>query len=354
MLYSITLNQKVLLELEPSITITESIVLVAVYHLCTSVNEQIENKRITKNNIRYTWVDYKNLLEQVPLLNLKHPTSLWRVLKRLEDFEFLTSTIGQHKRKFVAMLPRVDEIFASYTKNPKTPGGVIEVQKRIQKTPKTPGGVSIYKEDENIKDKSINYSNLQKSDELYSSSNLCGSSSSQGLSLSSPIGSEEETPRLSNPSTSPPVGSDSSVPGEPAKAPADIDSLVARSFGTNDGEASAVVTSEVQVDPTNQVMTVFYEFNSGFSFGNKTQRSAALRLIESQGLDIVLNVAKAVLFKRLVEKDKFCPSIENPLELERKWLKVCGYLQLETKKTPKYIDFDSMCPSHGHVENPGF
>jgi hypothetical protein len=112
MKYFITIHQDKILELMPRAKVVDGIILDYVYWFCTSPSPVIEEKRIVgPDGLKYTWLNYDWLLNDLPILRINAKSALTPVFQRLEKCGFLKSYSPDNQRKFIALLPMVDELF---------------------------------------------------------------------------------------------------------------------------------------------------------------------------------------------------------------------------------------------------
>ena len=106
MKYNINLNQRALYELTPKIKLVEAVILDYLIMLCREQNEKIEEQRING----YTWVDYKYLLKDMPLLKGRTPATLTPKIKKLKELGYIETFI-QDSRKFVKLTTLCESLF---------------------------------------------------------------------------------------------------------------------------------------------------------------------------------------------------------------------------------------------------
>lgn len=107
MKYNININQLALSETE--LDLIDSAILDYLYFYCNSKSEEIEKQRVDG----FTWVDYKNLLRDMPLLRIKSSHSLSPRIKRIEKAGFIETKIirkSGHRRLIVKMTRLVDSL----------------------------------------------------------------------------------------------------------------------------------------------------------------------------------------------------------------------------------------------------
>jgi DNA-binding PadR family transcriptional regulator len=108
----ITINQDKLLELAPDANLSDGAILEYVFWFCASPSLEVEKYRITApDGLKYTWVDYEKLLSDLPILRIKSKSSITPIFKRLEEWGFIKSYSPDNQRKYIAVLPKFDELF---------------------------------------------------------------------------------------------------------------------------------------------------------------------------------------------------------------------------------------------------
>jgi len=117
MQYTITINQLVLAYTK--LDLIESAIIEYLCFICTSLNEKIEKER----QDGYTWVNYKHLMKEMPLLRIKSKSAITPRIKKIEKEGYVACRII-HQRLYVRLLPKVDELFTNTnshnTKDPET------------------------------------------------------------------------------------------------------------------------------------------------------------------------------------------------------------------------------------------
>jgi len=111
MKFTININQEKLIQIEPRAKLVDGAILDYLYWLCNSNSEAVEKlRKKDSEGLRYTWVNYGHLLDDMPLLGGKSRASLTPVFKRLESWGFIKTMIMGHQMKYVALLPKTDEL----------------------------------------------------------------------------------------------------------------------------------------------------------------------------------------------------------------------------------------------------
>jgi hypothetical protein len=118
MKYTIVLNQLVLAYTK--LDLIEGAIIDYLYFICTTPNKKIDDERIDG----FTWVNYKHLMKDMPLLRIKSKSAITPRIKKIEKAGFILSRIiGQ--KMYIKLLPKVDELFTNTNgHNPKDPASV--------------------------------------------------------------------------------------------------------------------------------------------------------------------------------------------------------------------------------------
>ena len=108
MKYTIYINQKELCKTD--FDLVDGAILDYLYFICNSKNEKIKKQRIDG----YTWVDYKKILNDNPMLRIKSTGALTRRVKKMEDTGFIKSIERRkngHKLKYFALTKKSNSLF---------------------------------------------------------------------------------------------------------------------------------------------------------------------------------------------------------------------------------------------------
>ena len=81
MRYSTFINNLAIVNNKLNLTIVDAAIVEYMRDLCTSCSKKIEDKRIDG----YTWFDYKNMLNELPLLDLKYQMFQKKNMKRIKE-----------------------------------------------------------------------------------------------------------------------------------------------------------------------------------------------------------------------------------------------------------------------------
>lgn len=111
MKYNIVINQLALSKTK--LDLIDAAILDYLYVYCNSLNKQIETNRLRDNTGVWTWVNYEQLLDDMPLLSkiLSRKTSLVSRFNKLEKEGFIKTKLGQFSRKYIQLTERVDSMF---------------------------------------------------------------------------------------------------------------------------------------------------------------------------------------------------------------------------------------------------
>ena len=98
-------------------------------------------------------------------------------------------------------------------------------------------------------------------------------------------------------------------------------------------ETSSVIIEESQSKEIAQVMEIFVQLNPTLSYGNKSQRSAIISLLDKLGFERTLAVAQ---YAMSIMSDQYAPRITTPIELKNKLGQLVAYKQKNVNQ-PKGI-----------------
>ncbi|MBT4384129.1 hypothetical protein HOD30_00080 [Candidatus Peregrinibacteria bacterium] len=111
MKFSIFINQKLFQEIAPEIGIKDAAILGYIQGLCESSSKKVLRKVISaeSDGELYTWINYRHLLKEMPMLGYKSTASVSYAITRLEEAGFV---IGIQEnitnRKFICLTEKVD------------------------------------------------------------------------------------------------------------------------------------------------------------------------------------------------------------------------------------------------------
>lgn len=106
MKYQININQLVLAE--TSLDLIDMAILDYLMFYCNSKNPKIEEKRISFNEEKYTWINYESLIEDMPALRIKSKNSLTPRIHRIAEEGFIKIKIGQYSKLYICLTYKVD------------------------------------------------------------------------------------------------------------------------------------------------------------------------------------------------------------------------------------------------------
>lgn len=108
--------------------------------------------------------------------------------------------------------------------------------------------------------------------------------------------------------------------------------------GSNEGVTDTNVSVQDEpavVNPVNALFSILLEVNQTLNFGNKTERSAAQRIIDRLGEEKALASARAAVMASR-SGEQFAPSITTPLELEKKMGKLVNFYKRTSISSQSY------------------
>lgn len=109
MKYNININQ-IILSQYTELDIKDMAIFDYIYTMCASVNTKIEKERY-KN---HTWINYDNLIKDMPALKIKSRNSITPRINKLEKIKLITvlrKMIKGHRRVFVRITTKADSVF---------------------------------------------------------------------------------------------------------------------------------------------------------------------------------------------------------------------------------------------------
>ena len=77
------------------------------FWICTSVSDKVTAKRINIDERVYTWINYKHLIKEMPMLSATSTSTLSNIIQRLEKAELIETKIKSEKngrQKYVRLL----------------------------------------------------------------------------------------------------------------------------------------------------------------------------------------------------------------------------------------------------------
>ena len=110
MKYSISINQLALSKVSPTTTLKEAVILDYLVCICSAKSKRIYSKRIQVGGEYYTWVNYKHLIEEMPLLKFKTNGAVALAIGKLEEAGFLKTHLVNGSKKYVAITEKADSL----------------------------------------------------------------------------------------------------------------------------------------------------------------------------------------------------------------------------------------------------
>ena len=115
MKYNININQLVLSK--TNLNLIDCAILDYLYYYCNSKNEKIEAHR----KEGFTWINYKTLIDEMPLLRIKTRQSITPHIKKIAQEKFIEGKLIRTKGKrsttklFVKLTVKIDKLFVKLT-----------------------------------------------------------------------------------------------------------------------------------------------------------------------------------------------------------------------------------------------
>ena len=109
MKYSININQLVLAD--TNLDLLDAAILEYIYYYCTSQNEKIIANRVCEGTVCWTWVDYRNLIEDMPILRIKSIGSLTPRIERIKEAGFVKNKRIGNQKLYFSITGKCDELF---------------------------------------------------------------------------------------------------------------------------------------------------------------------------------------------------------------------------------------------------
>ncbi len=109
MKYFILINQQILSKTE--LDIIDGAILDYIYFYCNSQNEKIKKQRINENGELWTWINYKSLLEDMPMLKIKSAGAITPRIEKIEKSGYVRTKHFQHQKKYFQMTAKSDGLF---------------------------------------------------------------------------------------------------------------------------------------------------------------------------------------------------------------------------------------------------
>ncbi len=105
MKFNININQIALANTR--LDIADGAILDYLYYLCSSPSPKIQQNRIDG----YTWVNYRHLMSEMPLLRIKAKGAITPRIQRIEKEGFIRTRKDKRRRIFVQLTGKIDSLF---------------------------------------------------------------------------------------------------------------------------------------------------------------------------------------------------------------------------------------------------
>lgn len=109
MQFTININQEKLARSD--LDLIDAAILEYLYHLCSSVSQEVEKSRKVDDSGVWTWVDLPTLAKEMPLLRIKNSTALSRRIPKIERTGFIVSKKGAGNKLYVKLTPQCDGLY---------------------------------------------------------------------------------------------------------------------------------------------------------------------------------------------------------------------------------------------------
>jgi len=115
MKYFILINQQVLSK--TNLDIIEGAILDYIYFYCNSQNEKVKKQRITDKNELWTWIDYKTLLRDMPMLKIKSIGAITSRINKIEKSGYIKTKRFKNIKKYFRMTAKSDDLFINMNRS---------------------------------------------------------------------------------------------------------------------------------------------------------------------------------------------------------------------------------------------
>lgn len=110
MKYNININQKAFSKIAPELDVIDGAILDFIRAMCTAQYPAIEKHRITNKKGKWTWVDYKLLSDEMPMINITAKSAITARVQKIEKAGFVETMRGQGHLLYVKLLPLIDRL----------------------------------------------------------------------------------------------------------------------------------------------------------------------------------------------------------------------------------------------------
>ena len=109
MKYFILINQQILSE--TNLDIIDGAILDYIYFYCNSQNEKVKKQRITNKKEVWTWIDYKTLLKDMPMLKIQSIGAITLRINKIEKTGYIKTKRYKNIKKYFRMTAKSDDLF---------------------------------------------------------------------------------------------------------------------------------------------------------------------------------------------------------------------------------------------------
>jgi len=124
MLYNININQKESVRISKNLDIVDMSIFYYLWIICSSNHKKIVQNRIKIGRVIFTWVNYRHLIAELPLLHIKYKNLVTNRLQNLEKAGLIKTYLsneknGNGRRKYVAMGAKANKLFTDESNEDK-------------------------------------------------------------------------------------------------------------------------------------------------------------------------------------------------------------------------------------------
>ena len=161
MKYNININQLVLAYTK--LDLIESAIIDYLYFICTTPNTKIDDERIDG----FTWVNYRHLMKDMPLLRIKSKSAITPRIRKIEKAGYILSRIiGQ--KMYIKILPKIGELFTNTNgHNSKDPETVHFGERLPIRENEHDNNTNSYKNNVNVTEKTVDKLSDEESGKLH-------------------------------------------------------------------------------------------------------------------------------------------------------------------------------------------
>ncbi|MFA5174599.1 MAG: hypothetical protein WC438_05455 [Candidatus Pacearchaeota archaeon] len=110
MKYSININQKELSK--TNLDMLECAILDYLIVYCNSLNPKIQKNRVKDESLKiWSWIDYKSLLKDMPLLRTNSISVLSKKIQKIKNAGYILKLRSSNQKLYIRLTEKVDELF---------------------------------------------------------------------------------------------------------------------------------------------------------------------------------------------------------------------------------------------------